>query len=296
MLRLSSLPQFKSLLVYGPYHPSAPIHLSLSVPPPHSTLLFSPSRDTLLQALQGHPDEWLNTHSGTGTLASMSSRVTVFYPPSPKHLVAVLSLLRVHDVSVPVAPKVTLDRAPALLVLHEPSAYFFPEQEEYTVSSYLLLITHVLSTAEYLSSRSFDVVVFDTRLDQLKLPVLRTPPSSAFDERDDPEDVPRPESVLFFAAKYFELSGTFQLRGQADSDLQTSVLALHRTGQGEVQIDFAFALLFLVFAWSAYLTNGNIHFFILMAIEIALWASMKWFVQELRMLPVSEEAAQRKDQ
>ncbi|KAG6378463.1 hypothetical protein JVT61DRAFT_12721 [Boletus reticuloceps] len=240
MLRLSSLPQFKSLLVHGPYHPSAPIHLSLSVPPPHLTLLFSPSRDALLQALQGHPDEWLNTHSGTGTFASMSSRVTVFYPPSPKHLVAVLSLLRVHDVSVPVAPKVTLDRPPTLLVLLEPSAYFFPEKEEHTVSSYLLLITHVLSTAEYLSSRSFDsspasVVVFDTRLDQLKLPVLRTPPSSAFDERDDPEDVPRPESVLFFAAKYFELSGTFQLRGQADSDLQTSVLALHRTGQGEIQ-------------------------------------------------------------
>ncbi|KAG6378462.1 hypothetical protein JVT61DRAFT_12720 [Boletus reticuloceps] len=62
-------------------------------------------------------------------------------------------------------------------------------------------------------------------------------------------------------------------------------------------VDCAFALLFLVFAWSAYLTNGNIHFFILMTIEIALWASMKWFVQELRMLPVSsEEVAQRKDQ
>ena len=42
-------------------------------------------------------------------------------------------MLRTHDVSspsVPVAPKVTLDRAPALLVLHEPSAYFLPEQDE----------------------------------------------------------------------------------------------------------------------------------------------------------------------
>lgn len=55
------------------------------------------------------------------------------YPPSPKHLVAILAMLRSHDVSspsVPVAPKVTLDCAPALLVLHEPSAYFLPEQEE----------------------------------------------------------------------------------------------------------------------------------------------------------------------
>ncbi|KAF8559018.1 hypothetical protein OG21DRAFT_1392886, partial [Imleria badia] len=41
-------------------------------------------------------------------------------------------------------------------------------------------------------------------------------------------------------------------------------------------VDCAFALLFLAFTWSAYLTNGNVHFFVLMAIEIALWASVKW--------------------
>ncbi|KIK95132.1 hypothetical protein PAXRUDRAFT_73754, partial [Paxillus rubicundulus Ve08.2h10] len=42
-------------------------------------------------------------------------------------------------------------------------------------------------------------------------------------------------------------------------------------------VDCAFAALFLVFAWSAYLTKfGNVHFFVLMAIEIALWASVKW--------------------
>ncbi|KAN0097714.1 hypothetical protein V8E55_002160 [Tylopilus felleus] len=197
-MRLSSLPRFKSLLVHGPYHPSVPIHLTLSVPPPHNALLFTPSRDTLLQALQTHNDEWLNTHSGTGTVASMSSKVTVFYPPTPKHLVAVLAMLRTHDVSspaVPVAPKVTLDRASALLVLHEPSSYFLSEQEEHTISSYLLLITHAFSTIEYLSSQSssLTLVIFDTRLDQLKLPVLRTPPRSIFEERDESEDVPRPE-------------------------------------------------------------------------------------------------------
>lgn len=76
-MRLSSLPRFKSLLVHGPYNPSAPIHLSLSVPPPHHTILFTPSRHSLLQALQTHNDEWLNTHSGAGIVASMSSRVTV---------------------------------------------------------------------------------------------------------------------------------------------------------------------------------------------------------------------------
>ncbi|KAF8559019.1 hypothetical protein OG21DRAFT_1403584 [Imleria badia] len=234
-MHLSSLPRFKSLLVHGPCSPAAPIRLSLSVPPPHHALLFTPSRDALLQALQNDNDEWLNTHSGTGTVASMSSRVTVFYPPSPKHFVAVLAMLRTHDVSapsVPVVPQVTLDRAPTLLVLHEPSAYFLSDQEEHTLSSYLLLITHALSTVEYLSSQSLmyvvsfvprgytyrrssppaSLVVFDTRLDQLKLPVLRTPPRNVFDERDDSEDVPRPESVLFFAERYFELSGTFQCR------------------------------------------------------------------------------------
>ncbi|KAF9224287.1 hypothetical protein BS17DRAFT_702729 [Gyrodon lividus] len=62
-------------------------------------------------------------------------------------------------------------------------------------------------------------------------------------------------------------------------------------------VDCAFAALFLVFVWSAYLTKGNAHFFILMAIEIALWASVKWFVQELKRLPAtSENVAEKKDQ
>jgi len=103
-----------------------------------------------------------------------------------------------------------------------------------------LLITHALSTIEYLSSQSSapspaSLVVFDTRLDHLKLPVLRTPPRSTFDERDDSEDDPRPESVLFFAEKYFELSGSFQLHGQTGLDLQTSIFALHRTGEEEIE-------------------------------------------------------------
>jgi uncharacterized membrane protein len=43
-------------------------------------------------------------------------------------------------------------------------------------------------------------------------------------------------------------------------------------------VDAAFALLFVVFAWSAYLTKGNLHFFALMGIQLALWASIKWYV------------------
>jgi len=43
-------------------------------------------------------------------------------------------------------------------------------------------------------------------------------------------------------------------------------------------LDAVFALLFMVFLWSAYITKGNPHFFALMGIQLALWASVKWHV------------------
>ncbi|KIJ19912.1 hypothetical protein PAXINDRAFT_7182 [Paxillus involutus ATCC 200175] len=132
-------------------------------------------------------------------------------------------MLRAHEVSpsAPVDPKATIDIAPALLILHEPSTYFLPQEEDnsHTTSSYLLLIIHALAVADFLSSRDpgrtsspTSLVVFDSKLDQLKFPVLRAPPRSALDDPDGPDDVPRPGSVLFFAQKYFELSGSFQGR------------------------------------------------------------------------------------
>lgn len=48
-------------------------------------------------------------------------------------------------------------------------------------------------------------------------------------------------------------------------------------------VDCAFATLFLVFVWLAYLSRGNVHFFILMIIELLLWGNIKWFVKELQM-------------
>ncbi|KIM68702.1 hypothetical protein SCLCIDRAFT_1208901 [Scleroderma citrinum Foug A] len=50
-------------------------------------------------------------------------------------------------------------------------------------------------------------------------------------------------------------------------------------------VDCAFTALFFVFVWLAFLTRGNIHFFVLMIIELLLWGSVKWFVQELQRLP-----------
>ncbi|KNZ74432.1 hypothetical protein J132_06944 [Termitomyces sp. J132] len=43
-------------------------------------------------------------------------------------------------------------------------------------------------------------------------------------------------------------------------------------------LDGTFILLFLVFIVLAFLTSGNIHLFVLMGIELALWASVKWYV------------------
>ncbi|KAF9224288.1 hypothetical protein BS17DRAFT_779595 [Gyrodon lividus] len=126
------LPRFTTLLIYGPYHPSAPIHLCLSLEPGDKAMLFTPSRQLLLDSLRNYNDEWLNSYSGTGSVSSISSRTKIFYPPSPKHLVAMLSMLRTHEVSasVPVDLKATIDIAPALLILHEPSTYFLSQEED----------------------------------------------------------------------------------------------------------------------------------------------------------------------
>lgn len=42
-------------------------------------------------------------------------------------------------------------------------------------------------------------------------------------------------------------------------------------------LDLAFTALLFVFAGLAFITNGNFHVFALIAIELALWASVKWF-------------------
>ncbi|KAI6035226.1 ER protein Pkr1-domain-containing protein [Pisolithus orientalis] len=59
-------------------------------------------------------------------------------------------------------------------------------------------------------------------------------------------------------------------------------------------VDCCFAALFFVLVWLAYLTKGNVHFFILLFIELLLWASVKWFVQELRRL--SSQVTEKKHQ
>ncbi|KAJ6599263.1 hypothetical protein DFH09DRAFT_871923, partial [Mycena vulgaris] len=43
-------------------------------------------------------------------------------------------------------------------------------------------------------------------------------------------------------------------------------------------LDLAFASLLFILLALAVLTSGNLHIFALIAIELALWASVKWYV------------------
>ena len=72
------LASFKTLLVKGKYHPSAPIHLSLS----HiarsndsEAIIITPSRKKITAALQEYNDDWLAVNSGLGAITCISPRV-----------------------------------------------------------------------------------------------------------------------------------------------------------------------------------------------------------------------------
>ncbi|KAF8213870.1 hypothetical protein K438DRAFT_1563454 [Mycena galopus ATCC 62051] len=122
-----ALPDFKSLLIKGPYHPSAPIHLALSHAtnlPDTSILMVTPSRDTMATALRDHNDDWISAHSGQGSVLELSSCTTVFYPPSPAHFAYLMSILTTDDQT---QGSTILDQAPSLVILIELSAYFLSD-------------------------------------------------------------------------------------------------------------------------------------------------------------------------
>ncbi|KAK0490548.1 hypothetical protein IW261DRAFT_20230 [Armillaria novae-zelandiae] len=47
-------------------------------------------------------------------------------------------------------------------------------------------------------------------------------------------------------------------------------------------LDLSFAVLLVVLVLLLFLTSGNVHIIALIGIELALWASVKWFVHELQ--------------
>ena len=74
------LPPFRTLLVNGPYHPSAPIHLCFShtrIQPQSKTVFLTPSRSNFKRSLEDYNDDWLTANSGLGKIAEISSRIEV---------------------------------------------------------------------------------------------------------------------------------------------------------------------------------------------------------------------------
>ena len=72
------LPQFHTLVLCGPYHPSAPIYLMLSHnwrDPRGKAIFISPSRSTFLDNLAKFDDEWLRLHGGDGRTMGASARI-----------------------------------------------------------------------------------------------------------------------------------------------------------------------------------------------------------------------------
>ncbi|KAK0206155.1 hypothetical protein DFS33DRAFT_563197 [Desarmillaria ectypa] len=213
------LPPFTSLLIQGPYHASAPIHLALSHTSQansSSAIFLSPSRQLVTVALKEYNDSWLATHSGQGRVSEMSSRVKMLYPPTPTHLAFLLASFEVPQQGSAhiLHPKTTLDAPPGLIILHELSAYFLPDVESnptshpWTVSSYMSLVVRALSFATFLSSESpggTSVVLFDSQLHRLKLPVVK----QDYHYDNGGQNCACSEAVGPLMQKYFQTVGTF---------------------------------------------------------------------------------------
>ncbi|THV03285.1 hypothetical protein K435DRAFT_715656 [Dendrothele bispora CBS 962.96] len=229
------LPNFKSLLVQGPYHPSAPIHLALTHTAQQEnfiTLFLSAAQ--LGDVLKDYNDRHLNSHSGLGNTSEVSSRIKIFYPPSPAHLSVLLSLFHKPSPSNPGVhhPNVTLSGAPSLIILYELSSYFLPQVESqptshsWTLASYLTLVMRTfsaiaqrfqleisqsgVSTGHQILSRRpstgdlrTTVALFDSQLYRLKLPVHKSP-SASDDDMRAPDNAARTVDVATYLYKYFE--------------------------------------------------------------------------------------------
>ncbi|CAA7260156.1 unnamed protein product [Cyclocybe aegerita] len=77
---LSPLPRFSTLLITGPYHPSAPIHLTLSskaATPESRAIILAPSRSALKGNLQQFNDAWLASRSGHGKMTELTLNDTI---------------------------------------------------------------------------------------------------------------------------------------------------------------------------------------------------------------------------
>lgn len=196
-------------------------------------IIVTPSRQKFTIALQEYNDGWLAANSGLGAITCLSSRVKLFYPPTPAHLCLLLSMFQIStesgDENGSWHSKTTLPILPSLFVLHEPSLYFLsrddlqPNASHWTVSSYMALIAHSLTSLTFLSRSSptdsgVAFALFDSQLDQLTLPVSK--PLTVYHHFDHDTDQPRPrmESVTPFVEVYFEWTAVFNQEEDESTD------------------------------------------------------------------------------
>ncbi|KAH9062206.1 hypothetical protein EDB87DRAFT_326171 [Lactarius vividus] len=233
-----ALPEFTTLLLKGPFHASAPIHLCLTHlanRPGTCAVLLTPSRDNFVAALRDLNDDWLNECGGFGAVYEVLSRVEVFYAPTPSHASLALSMLRVAHPEKP--PSQLEISSPCLVLLHELSSYFLDGDGLHNVASYLSVVAHALTTLKSLSEHEsrprVSLVVMDSKLDSLSLPVLRPSihaPEVELGGQSDP-----PYCVGFLVDRYFEWVGTFESKDTSPSQpgSLTHTLRLRETARGD---------------------------------------------------------------
>ncbi|KAJ4472287.1 hypothetical protein J3R30DRAFT_3709732 [Lentinula aciculospora] len=174
------LPSFSTLLVKGPYPDSCPINLALSFPNHRSIIVLSScdkENNNLRASLQG-----LRL---TGKISAQAAQVQIFYLPTAAHMALLLSTLQVIDTERPntsavhdkytavCSPHLLKPPGPALVIIHEPSAYFTDSiRQSSPSSSYLSLLTRAISLTSRLGAA---LAVFDRHVNHLKMPVHPVP-------------------------------------------------------------------------------------------------------------------------
>ncbi|KAH9482975.1 hypothetical protein JR316_0005075 [Psilocybe cubensis] len=243
-----NIPEAPSLLVTGKYHPSAPIHLALSS---HRAIVLSASRSDLVSDLQQFNDAFLNTESGKGSTSELSSRIEIFYPPSPAHLCLLLSLLRVANPEVdatehtPVPQKTVQPIPPSTIVLHELSRYLWNEENANTsrsswmLSSYLNLLNRLFLCISNLKKSPLDLppslVLFDSKLGQLKL--LETNENVLCESLTVIERLFSCVAIFEEDSSYIPSSQSSERDTEEGLRKQVRYYCPHKTGPVEIQID-----------------------------------------------------------
>ncbi|KAJ7591218.1 hypothetical protein C8J56DRAFT_935038 [Mycena floridula] len=221
------MPDFQSILFKGPFHPTAPLYLSLSYAVDDSIVLFfTPSRQKISTALQQYNDVLVSDLAEKGSYCALSSRVHFLYPPTPTHLAGILSLIRIPSPADPEeavpSSKIALPSPPSLVVLHELSSYFIPGLESdpdshpWTVSSYISLVTRTLAMLKSLNSNQSktSLALFDSNLENLKLPLLKQLPFRQYGSGQTPT---RTDAVSPIVERFFEWTGVFEQESSDDT-------------------------------------------------------------------------------